>query len=57
MDPSRDIRELRQAEAEDIIAVSENDSVGAPSQVNYRANRQCAKVYWKTGNQDREHDR
>ena len=58
MEPSRDIRERRQAEAEvnDSARVRPgNDSVGPPSQVNYRANRQYAREYWLPGNQDRQH--
>ena len=56
----RDIRELRQAEAESNVSVeqpNEMNSVEPPRAVTVRANRQGVNVYWWPGNQDREHDR
>ena len=55
MEPSRDIR-LAEAEPPTRSNNARGmHSVDPPHQVNYKANRQCARAYWLTGNQDRDH--
>ena len=56
----RDIREVRQAEAEIDAPVdnrNEMNSVDPPEAVTELANRQGVSIYWLRGNQDREHNR
>ena len=55
MEPSRDIRLAEAGEPTQSNRRFRSESVDPPSQVNYKANRQCARVYWLPGNQDRDH--